>query len=139
MVGGWPVDMIALIGRILFVANFLASGVAHLTQTRGMEGYVVSKGLRRASLLIQVSGVQMLVGGLMVLLGVWMDLGLLVLAAFLIPAAVLFHAFWNVGDPELANVERAHFHEDDAPPRFRRKPVGWRVTGAVLGGVTSAT
>jgi putative oxidoreductase len=42
MVGGWPVDMIILIGRILFVAIFLASGVAHLTQTRDMEGYVVS-------------------------------------------------------------------------------------------------
>ena len=69
-------------------------------QTRDMEGYVVSKGLRQASLLIQGSGVLMLVGGLMVLLGVWMDLGFLILAAFLIPAAVLFHGFWNVSDPE---------------------------------------
>jgi putative oxidoreductase len=83
-------DVIVRIGRILFVAIFLASGVAHLTQTRDLEGYVISKGLRRASLLIQVSGVQMLVGGLTVLFGVWMDLGFLILAAFLIPAAVLF-------------------------------------------------
>ena len=107
-------DLIVLIGRILFVAIFLASGVAHLTQARDMEGYVVSKGLPQAALLIQVSGVQMLVGGLMVLLGVWMDLGFLILAAFLIPAAVLFHAFWNVSDPELANVERAHFMKNVA-------------------------
>jgi hypothetical protein len=37
---GWGclVDVIVLIGRILFVAIFLASGVAHLTQTRDMEG-----------------------------------------------------------------------------------------------------
>jgi uncharacterized membrane protein YphA (DoxX/SURF4 family) len=49
----------------------------------------------------------MLAGGFMVVVGVWMDLGFLILGAFLIPAAVLFHAFWNVNDPELANVERA--------------------------------
>jgi putative oxidoreductase len=109
MVGGVPVDVLVLIGRIVFVAIFLGSGVAHMTQTRDMEGYVASKGLPRASLLIQASGVWMLVGGLMVLFGVWMDLGFLMLAAFLIPAAVLFHAFWNVSDPELANVERAQF------------------------------
>jgi uncharacterized membrane protein YphA (DoxX/SURF4 family) len=103
------VDVIVLIGRILFVAIFLGSGVAHLTQTRDMEGYVTSKGLGNASLLIQASGVQMLVGGLMVLFGVWMDLGFLILAAFLIPAAVIFHDFWKVGDPQEANVERAQF------------------------------
>jgi putative oxidoreductase len=108
------VDVIVLIGRILFVAIFLGSGVAHLTQTRDMEGSVVSKGLRHVSLLIRASGVQTLVGGLIVLLGVWMDLGFLILAAFLIPAAVLLHAFWNVDDPELANVERAHFMKNVA-------------------------
>lgn len=107
-------DVIVLIGRILFVAIFLASGVAHLTQTRDMEGYVVSKGLSRASLLIQASGVWMLVGGLMVLFGVWMDLGFLVLAAFLAPAALLFHAFWDIDDPQLVNVERAHFMKNVA-------------------------
>jgi putative oxidoreductase len=101
-------------GRILFVAIFLVSGVAHLTQTRDMEGYVVSNRLPQAALLIRASGVPMLVGGLMVLLGVWMDLGFLILAAFLIPAALLFHAFWNVDDPELANVERAHFMKNVA-------------------------
>ena len=91
-------DVIVLIGRILFVAIFLASGVAHLTQTRDMEGYVVSKGLQPAPPVLRL-GVLMLVGGLMVLLGV-VDLGFLILAAFLIPAAVLFHGFWNVSDPE---------------------------------------
>jgi putative oxidoreductase len=41
-------------------------------------------------------------------------LGFLILAAFLIPAAVLFHPFWNVSDPELVNVERAHFMKNVA-------------------------
>jgi putative oxidoreductase len=103
------VDVIVLIGRVLFVAIFLGSGVAHLTQTRDMAGYVSSKGIPNAALLVQVSGIQMLVGGLMVLLGVWMDLGFLILAAFLLPAAILIHPFWKVEDPEQLNVERAQF------------------------------
>ena len=45
----------------------------------------------------------------MVLIGVWMDLGFLILAAFRIPAALLFHAFWRVDDPQEMNVERAQF------------------------------
>jgi putative oxidoreductase len=102
-------DVIVLIGRILFVAIFLASGFAHLGQARDMAGYVGSKGLPQPLLLVQASGVQMLVGGLMVLLGIWMDLGFLVLAAFLVPAALLFHPFWKVDDPVQLNVERAQF------------------------------
>jgi putative oxidoreductase len=102
-------DVIVLIGRVLFVAVFLGAGVAHLTQTRETAEYASSKGVPNAVLLVQVSGVQMLVGGLMVLLGIWMDLGFLILAAFLVPAAVLIHAFWRVDDPEQLNVERSQF------------------------------
>jgi putative oxidoreductase len=108
-VGGVQVDVIVLIGRVLFVAIFLGSGFAHLTQTSDMADFTSSKGIPNARLLVQLSGVQMLVGGLMVLLGVWMDLGFLILAAFLLPAALLFHAFWKVEDPAQLNVERAQF------------------------------
>ena len=102
-------DVIVLIGRVLFVAIFLGSGVAHLTQTTDMADYTSSKGVPNAALVVQLSGVQMLVGGLMVLLGVWMDLGFLILAAFLVPAAFLIHPFWKVEDPQQLNVERAQF------------------------------
>ncbi len=102
-------DVIVLIGRILFVAIFLASGFAHLGQARNMAGFVGSMGIPNALLLVQVSGIQMLVGGLMVLLGIWMDLGFLILAAFLVPAALLIHPFWKVDDPAQMNVERAQF------------------------------
>ena len=107
-------DVIVLIGRIIFVAIFLASGFAHLTQGRDMAGFASSKGLPNAALFVQLSGLQMLVGGLMVVLGVWMDLGFLILAAFLIPAALLFHNFWTAEDPMQFNVERAQFMKNVA-------------------------
>ena len=43
---GCSVDVIVLIGRVLFVAIFLGSGVAHLTQTRDMADFTSSKGSR---------------------------------------------------------------------------------------------
>jgi putative oxidoreductase len=103
------VDIIVLIGRVLFVAVFLGSGIAHLRQTEGMAGYVESKGLSNGALLVRASGVWMLVGGLMVVLGIWMDLGFLILAAFLVAVSFAMHAFWKVDDPQEMNVERAQF------------------------------
>ena len=34
-----------------------------------------------------------------VALGVWPDIGALMIAAFLIPAALFFHTFWRIADP----------------------------------------
>jgi uncharacterized membrane protein YphA (DoxX/SURF4 family) len=102
-------DVIVLIGRVLFALVFLGSGVAHLTQTGHMVGYASSKGLPNPSLLVRASGVWMIVGALMVVLGVWMDLGFLLLAAFLVLAGVIFHDFWKVDDPQQASVEQAQF------------------------------
>lgn len=107
-------DVIVLIGRILFVAVFLGAGVGHLTQTRDTADYASSRGVPNAVFLVQLSGVQMLAGGLMVLLGIWMDLGFLLLAAFLVPAAVLVHAFWKETDPVQVNVERSQFMKNIA-------------------------
>ena len=102
-------DVIVLIGRVLFVAIFFGSGAAHFTHTADTAGYATSRGVSNAELLVRVSGVQILIGGLMVLLGVWMDLGFLILAAFLLPTALLVHTFWKVEDPQEMNIERAMF------------------------------
>jgi putative oxidoreductase len=83
------VDVVFLIARILYGALFLGSAMAHLTKTEAMAGYVAAKGIPLAKPLTLLTGVQILLGGLSVLLGVWGDLGSLLLALFLIPTAVL--------------------------------------------------
>jgi uncharacterized membrane protein YphA (DoxX/SURF4 family) len=105
-------EIVALIGRVLFVAVFLGSGLGHLTQTAGMTGYAESKKLPAARPMVLVSGVWIIVGGLMVLLGVWGDLGALMLAAFLLPTAFLFHGFWQERDPMTRQNEMAQFLKD---------------------------
>lgn len=56
----------------------------------------------------------------MVVLGAWADLGALLLAAFLVPTALLMHRFWGLDDPMMAQDQTAHFNKNIA------------LTGAVL-------
>ena len=105
-------DVVALIGRILFVALFLGSGYGHLSQTQAMAGYASSKGVPAAKVATQVSGVLLIVGALMILLGIWADLGALLLVLFLIPTAVLMHGFWKETDAQAKQLEMIQFQKD---------------------------
>jgi putative oxidoreductase len=107
-------DLIVLIGRILLAALFLGSAFGHLTQTEGMAGYAQAKGVPSARAAVVVSGVLILLGSLMVLLGIWPDLGALLLFIFLIPTAILMHGFWRETDPQARQMEMIQFQKDIA-------------------------
>jgi uncharacterized membrane protein YphA (DoxX/SURF4 family) len=87
-------DVVVLVARILFVAIFLASGIGHLTQTQAMAGYAQYKGVPLPKLSTVASGLLMVVGAVSVLLGVWGDLGSLLLLAAVAPIPFLMHRFW---------------------------------------------
>jgi len=105
------VDVIVLIARVLFVGVFLVSA-GHLTQIGMMAGYAASKGVPMARPVVLVSGVQILLGALSVLLGVWADLGALLLVAFLVPTAVVMHGFWREAEPQAKMTEQVQFVKD---------------------------
>lgn len=107
-------DVVALIGRILFAALFIGSAFGHLTQSEAMAGYASSRGVPQAKLAVLGSGVLILIGGLLVLLGIWMDLGALLLVIFLLPTAVLMHPFWKETDPMAKQNEMVSFNKDVA-------------------------
>ena len=88
-------DVVVLIARILFVAIFLASGIGHLVQTEAMAGYAKFKGVPAPKVSTVVSGLLMLVGSLSVLLGVWGDLGSLLLLVAIAPIPLLMHRYWT--------------------------------------------
>jgi putative oxidoreductase len=108
------VDVLVLIGRIVFVPLFLGSAFAHLTQTKGMAGYAASKGVPWPEIAVLGSGLLILAGGLSILLGIWADLGALFLVAFLIPTASIMHAFWRETDPQARQLEMIQFQKDTA-------------------------
>jgi uncharacterized membrane protein YphA (DoxX/SURF4 family) len=89
-------EIVFLIGRILFAFMFVMSGLNHLTKADHMVGYAQFKGVPSPKLAVQGSGVVLILGGLSVILGVWADLGAIVLAALLIVMAVKMHNFWSI-------------------------------------------
>lgn len=102
-------DVIALIGRLIFVAMFLNSGVKHFRQREGMTAYVRSAGGPAPELAVPLTGVMLLAGGGLVALGLWPDVGALLLAAFLLPVAFYMHRYWKVDDPQMRTVQETHF------------------------------
>jgi putative oxidoreductase len=77
--------------RAALAAIFIMSGYGKLTGLAGAAGYIASKGLPAPELLAALAGVTELVGGLLLLVGVKARVAAIVLAAFLVPATVLFH------------------------------------------------
>ena len=91
-------DIVLIVGRILFALIFINSGFAHFAQREAMTGYAQFKKVPAAKLAVPLSGVMILLGGLSIVLGLWMDLGALLLAIFLIFSAFMMHNFWTIDD-----------------------------------------
>lgn len=102
-------DVVYLVGRILFSLVFLGSGFGHLTQTEGSAQYAAYKKVPNAKLMVQLTGVLMVLGGLAVVLGIWMDLAGLCLAVLALIFGFVMHKFWEESDPMTQNAERAQF------------------------------
>jgi uncharacterized membrane protein YphA (DoxX/SURF4 family) len=102
-------DAVFLIGRIVFALLFLGSALGHLTKTSTMAEYASYRGVPVPRLSVLVTGVQLLVGGVSVALGIWGDVGSLLLLIFLVPTAFLMHAFWRESDPQAKATEQAQF------------------------------
>ena len=86
-------DIVLIVGRVLFSLLFISSGVAHLTKLEAMTGYAQYKKVPAAKLSVIVTGLMLIIGGLYVALGIYADLGALLLAIFLLLSAFKMHDF----------------------------------------------
>jgi uncharacterized membrane protein YphA (DoxX/SURF4 family) len=104
------VDVVFLVGRILFATVFLFSGsTIHLLRARQGIEYARMYNVPSPALTVPLSGVMAVLGALSVALGVWGDLGALLLVTFLLPVAFFMHAFWKETDPQQQANQMAHF------------------------------
>ena len=101
-------DWVLLLGRVLFGLLFFMSGIGHLTQP-AMRDYAKGMGVPAPEILVPLTGIQIIVGSLMVVLGIWPDLGALLLFIFLVPVAFVMHRFWGLTDRMMAATQQAHF------------------------------
>ena len=105
-------DVLYLIGRILFCLLFLSSAVAHFTQTDAMAGYAESRGVKPGRPMVLLSGLQIIVGAVLVVLGIWTDVGAILLALFTLLTAFLIHRFWIDKEPMARQMEMTQFFKD---------------------------
>ena len=108
-------DWLLLLARILFAFQFVSAGVGfHLRQREMATGYARMMGAPLPELTVPLTGIQLIVGGLMIVLGIWVDLAALILIAFLIPTNYWMHPFWKMDDPEQKVMNQTHFFKNTA-------------------------
>ena len=105
-------DILLVIGRVLFALLFINSGIAHLTKLNDMTGYAQFKKVPAPKLSVIVTGLMLIIGGLYIVFGVYADLGALLLAIFLVPTAFMMHNFWTIQDPQAKQGEMINFFKN---------------------------
>jgi len=108
-------DWVLLLGRILFAPIFIWSGLAfHLGKREMAVGYARAKGAPLPELTVPLTGIAIAAAGVMIIVGLWVDLAALIIAAFLLPTAYFMHGFWKVEDPQEKMMEQTQFTKDVA-------------------------
>ena len=93
---------------------FIRSGIAHVRKHEGMKGYAGSAGLPLPGVGGWPAGVWLLAGAASIALGIWADLGSLMIALFLVLAALYFHRFWTIRDDEQRLTQASSFYRNVA-------------------------
>ena len=105
-------NVVLFIGQVLFAALFITSGIGHFAKLEAMTGYAQYKKLPAAKLGVMASGLFFLVGGILIVIGTYIDLGALLIAITLVLAAVIFHNFWKETDANTKMQEQIAFNKD---------------------------
>lgn len=95
------------VGRVLFALNFILAFPWHFTHEAIQDA--AQQGVPFPGVLVPLSGVLALAGGLSIVLGYKARWGAWALVLFLVPVTVWMHAFWRVSDPHTAFVEQVMF------------------------------
>jgi putative oxidoreductase len=107
-------DVLALVARILFVMIFLSSGLmGHLGAGRSMlTQFAAARRIPSPEFLVPLSGLWIVVGSLSVLLGIYGDVGTLMIALFVVATALFMHPYWKESDEQSKMQEQVQFSKD---------------------------
>jgi putative oxidoreductase len=102
---------ILLAGRILFAGMFAFAARGHIANH---ARYVAGAGAKLPIPYLAgwPTGALFIVADLSIIVGVWPDVGALLLVAFLVPAALLFHPYWTFTDPTERRTHEGSFYRD---------------------------
>lgn len=91
-----------LAGRILFAVffGFMAGYSGHIKMSKMLEGFAQSMNFPLAAIAGWPTGLWLVAASLSIGLGVWPDVGALMIIAFLALAMAYFHRFWELPDDD---------------------------------------
>ena len=107
-------DTLFLVGRIIFGGYFINSGINHFMRLKMMSDYAKMKGVPMPSVSVAFTGLILILGGLSMVLGVYPNVGLVLLVVFLIPVSFMMHSFWKIQDPQMKMGEMVNFMKNMA-------------------------
>ena len=105
-------NAVFLIARLLFAFIFLLSAIGHITKANDMAGFAKFKGAPGGKFGVVLSGITLGLGALMVALGVYGDLGALLLFATLIPITFFMHGYWKETDAQAKQGDQVMFNKN---------------------------
>jgi uncharacterized membrane protein YphA (DoxX/SURF4 family) len=101
--------MIKTILVILLGVFFLVNGINHFYNTDVLKKYASKRGLFSPKLMVQLSGILLLLGGLSLVSGFFTLYGIIGLCVFLITATFTIHTFWTEKERNSRLNESLHF------------------------------
>ena len=102
-------DILLLVGRIMFGAYFAMMGMMHFKNLKMMTGYTASKGIPLPGFAVVGSGMIIMLGGLGVIFGQYIQISLALIAIFLLFVTPMMHTFWKETDPSKKMAEMQNF------------------------------
>ncbi len=94
-------------GRVLFSLIFIMAGLGHFSPDH--IAYAAAKGVPMANVMVPLSGIISILGGLSIALGFKAKWGAFLIIIFLIPVTFMMHNFWTVADPMARQMQMANF------------------------------
>lgn len=102
-------EIIFVVGRILLGGFFLMGGIRHFKDKDSMVNYAKSKGVASAEIATIMTGLLLILGGLGIILGTFIQVAMGLLVLFLVPTSFIMHAFWKETDPQIKMSDRSNF------------------------------
>jgi putative oxidoreductase len=94
------------LGRVFYSLIFLTT-FSHFKQPA--ISHAADAGVPMASIVVPISGVIAILGGLSIALGYKAKWGAWLIVLFLIPVTLVMHAFWKIADPQIAQMQQTMF------------------------------
>ncbi len=107
-------NILEIIGRVLFGLFFVYHGYGHFAQFKNMVGYAKHKKVPQPEMMVALSGAMLVIGGASFVLGIGLQLGTILLLAFMIPTTYMMHQFWKEKDAQAKMNETIGFTKNMA-------------------------